>query len=167
MTREDQRVLKRIGLEAEIVYPPMILEQFPDKKEMAVSVNDEGLIDQLKKAMPDYKFYLKDLSCPITIHFEDTISNIISSICNGNWVISNTNIFGVEHIQGFQNIPELRKMLVHGVRKANKVSKLADESLISDYKNQVNPNTFYRKLRKIADKEINKYARFEQIEGTA
>jgi glycosyltransferase involved in cell wall biosynthesis len=167
LTKTDQKVLKRMGIEADIVYPPVSIGEIPGKKEIGISCNDEEVKDQLQKAMPDFKFYLKDLICPVTIHFEDSIQNIISSVCYKNIVITNMDVPGTIRVEGFSNIPELRKMLVHQIRRALKIPIEVDEALIADYKTQTSPKNFYRKLRKIADKEIMKYNRFQEMEGTA
>jgi glycosyltransferase involved in cell wall biosynthesis len=165
LSRMDQRVLKRMGLDAEVIYPPMRIKDAPEKKELSISCSDEEIKDQLTKAMPDFKFFMNDLSCPVTVHFEDSINNIIQSVCNKNIVISNTDIPGSIHVQGFSNIPELRKMIVHQIRKAIKIKDEPDPYIVADFKNQVNPSNFYKKLRKIADKEVTKYGRLQEMEG--
>jgi len=138
----------------------------PAERKEGISINNEAVMDQLKKAMPDMKFYLNDLSCPITVHFKDNFENVIRSVCTGNKVITNLDVKGTLRVQGFTNVPELRKMLVHLIRQAIR-RDMVDQELIKDYRIKTNPKNFYNRLRKIADKKIQKYARFQELEGNA
>lgn len=164
LTRNDQKVLSRIGVEAQIIYPPIRMAEVTEKKDKVISCNKPDLVDQLKKAMPDFEFAVNDLSCPITVHFEDDVERIIESVCNGNTVITNTDVPGVRLIQGFTNVPELRKMIVHQVRNSIRYIKDIEQDVINDYKTQTSHKNFLNKLRKIADKQIYKYGKLEDIE---
>jgi Mn-dependent DtxR family transcriptional regulator len=87
-------------------------------------------------------------------------------LCRGNYVIANQNYQGAYWIQGFTNVPELRKMLVHTIRRIQREKPKVDKEDIDFYRLRVNPDNFKRKLQKIADKEIKKYAKFEGVSET-
>ena len=161
-TRRDEALLKWIHLEPEQMYLPVKVDENADKM-VAISVSDFGLADQLKKAMPDQDIRINDVTCAVTVHFDDRITNITHSVCRGNHVITNQDIPGTHWIQGFENIPELRKMIVHTIRKINRQKPKMDKAEIDLCKAKVNPDNFKRKLNKIAEKEIKRYAKFEGI----
>lgn len=164
-TRQNEALLKWIHLEPEQVFLPVHVDENPDKM-VAISVNEYGLADQLKKAMPDQEIRINDLSCHITVHFDDRITNITHSLCRGNHVITNQDVYGANWVQGFTNIPELRKMIVHQIRRAIRSNQKPDKGVMDFYKVRVNPDNFKKKLQKIADKEIKKYAKFDGISET-
>jgi glycosyltransferase involved in cell wall biosynthesis len=164
-TKRDMDLLKWIHLEPDQVFLPVHVDENPDKM-VAISVNNYDLADQLKKAMPDQEIRVNDVSCSITVHFDDKPTNITHSLCRGNYVIANQNYQGAYWIQGFTNVPELRKMLVHTIRRIQREKPKVDKEDIDFYRLRVNPDNFKRKLQKIADKEIKKYAKFEGVSET-
>ena len=161
-TRRDAEVLRWLHLEPEETFLPVRIDESTDKM-VAISVSDYDLADQLKKAMPDQEIRVNDLSCEITVHFDDRVTNVTHSLCRGNQVISNQQYAGAYWIQGFTNVPELRKMLVHTIRKIQREKPKMDKADIDFYKVRVNPENFKKKLQKIAEKEIKRYARLEDI----
>ena len=117
--------------------------------------------------MPDKIFKLNDFNCKITIHFEDTIQNILKSICSGNHVLTNRPMPSVHFIDNFNNVPELRRMIVNTLRNIEIQNLQTNKEDIKEYLRKVEPVSFKRKLEKIAEKHISKYAKFEDIpEGT-
>ncbi len=162
ISKKDQEVLRRMHLDSEIVYPPA---KWDFKKEVSggISVNDEEIRFQLSKAMPDQIFKINDLNCSITVHFDDSMINILKSICMGNIVITEKFIPSTYHIQSYSNVPELRKMLVHTIRQVNVQKPEVNKEDLKEYRERATPNHFKRKLEKIMEKRINKYARLEDI----
>ncbi len=162
MNFRDKDLLRKIGLDAEVVYPAIDLPYVAAKKE-AISVNDTGVMDQLKKAMPDLEFLHNDLSCGISVHHEDHPENIIKSICAGNVVIATTPMAGINYIQGYTNVPELRKMLVHAIRRVRKDGDKAEQATVDSYRAKCNPKKMKDRLMKLAEKHIQKYGRLSDI----
>lgn len=163
-TRRDKMLLEWMHLEPEQVLLPVRIDNNPDKI-VGISVNDHDLADQIKKAMPDFEVRVNDLSCYITVHFDDRTTNITHSICRGNYVITNQDFPGTFKIEGFQNVPELRKMIVHTIRKIGREKPMVDKKDVDYYKVRTDVNNFKRKLEKIAEKEIKRYAKIEDIQG--
>ncbi len=163
MTNRDKDILRKMGVDSEVVYPPVDLSNGNGIKRVGISVNDQGLCEQLRKAMPDQAIYHNDLSCDITIHFEDDPQNIIKSICTGNKVISNNPMAGIYYVQAFTNVPELRKMLVHIIRKIRKDDEKPEQETMVSYRGKTNPMKFKEKLERLADKHIQKYGKLEEI----
>jgi hypothetical protein len=64
---------------------------------------------------------------------------------------------------GFTNVPELRKMIVHTLRKIRNEKPTPKQEDISYYRERVNPDYFKKKLERIAEKHISPYAKFEDI----
>jgi ATP-dependent Lon protease len=58
-------------------------------------------------------------------------------------------------------------MLVHTIRKIQREKPKMDKADIDFYKVRVNPENFKKKLQKIAEKEIKRYARLEDINTQA
>jgi hypothetical protein len=114
--------------------------------------------------MPDLTFKLNDMNCGITVHFQDSMQNLLKSVCMGNHVITEAYLPNTYQIQAFQNIPELRKMITHTIRQIRKSKPEISDTDLSEYRNQTNPAYFKRKLEKIAEKHISKYARLEDIQ---
>lgn len=164
-TVRDQETLLHMGINAEIRFLPSSNER-PEFKE-GVSVNDESIMDQLKKAMPDIKFHKNDLGCPITVHYEDRVDRVIKSLAMGNIVISNAYIKGVERIEGYTNVPELRKMLVHAIRRMIKSPPESDMELIESYRSKIKPRKYRDMLDKIAMSTVNKYGKILMNEANA
>ena len=150
-------------INSEIIYPPIKWEPKKDVSE-GISVNDLEIKYQLEKAMPDQIFKMNDLNCPITIHFDDSMINVLKSVCMGNIVITEKYIPATYYIQSYSNIPELRKMIVHSVREIQKNKPQVVEEDLNDYRERTTPNHFKRKLEKIMEKKISKYARLEDIQ---
>jgi hypothetical protein len=113
--------------------------------------------------MPDQEIVLNDITAQITVHFDDRITNITHSLARGNYVISNQNIPGAYFIQGFTNVPELRKMMVHTIRNIKRTNPEINPADAKEYRAKINPSHFKKRLQKIAEKEIKKYARLEDI----
>jgi len=166
LTEMEKKNLDRMRIEADVLYPPVKINDLGIKKD-AISINDPELQAQLTRAMPDQKILLNDLNCSITVHFEDKFSNVLESLCKGNEVITNAFLSGVHYIQGFTNVPELRKMLVHAIRKILKDTETIEQETINWYKQRTDPKAFQRKLEKIAEKPIQKYGRLEDITANA
>jgi len=162
MSRKDQAILKRMHIDAEIVYPPIKWEPKKDVIE-GISVNDSEIKFQLEKSMPDQTFKLNDLTCPITVHFDDSMVNVLRSICMGNMVITEKFLPSTYQIQSFSNVPELRRMILHTIRQIQKQSPQVNEEDLKDYRENTTPNHFKRKLEKIMEKKINKYAKLDDI----
>lgn len=160
--KQNEDVLKWLHLEPEQVLLPVKVDNNPDKK-VAISVSDYDLADQIKRAMPDQEICINDLSCAITVHFDDRVTNLTHSLCRGNYVIANQNYPGAYFVQGFTNVPELRKMIVHTIRKILREKPTVDKADIDYYRLKVNPDNFKKKLEKIAAKEIKKYAKLEDV----
>jgi hypothetical protein len=162
ISRKDQQVLDRMHIDSEIIFPPI---KWDFKKEVSegISVNDEEVRHQLSNAMPDQIFKVNDLTCPITVHFDDSMVNILRSICMGNIVITEKFIPSTYHIQSYSNVPELRKMIVHTIRQIQKQKPTVIEQDLNDYRERTTPNHFKRKLEKIMEKKISKYAKLEDI----
>ena len=165
MNKKHQDNLSRLGIEAEVVFPP--LKEVPKlpKQERSVSVSDEDILNQLKRAMPDIEFKLNDYSCSISVHFSDDITNTIKAVLSGCHVITNEYVPGVHHVEAFQTVPELRRILVHNIRQILRKNELPDESVISDYTEKTKASYFKKKLEKIAEKKVSKYARLMGLEA--
>lgn len=163
ISKKDQQVLKRMHIEAELIYPPI---RWDFKKEVSdgISVNDAELKYQLEKAMPDQIIKVNDLNCPITIHFDDSMINVLKSICMGNMVITEKFIPSTYHIQSYSNVPELRKMIVHTIRQIQKQKPEVNDEDLKEYRENTTPNHFKRKLEKIMEKKVSKYAKLEDIQ---
>lgn len=163
MNNRDKELLRKMGIEAEVIYPAMDLPSLNDIKKVSVSVNDLAIIDHLKKAMPDIEFFQNDLSCGISVHYQDSPENIIKSICAGNVVISTDPMAGVNFVQGFTNVPELRKMLVHAIRKIRKDGDKTNQQDIDSYRSKCNPKKMRDRLMKLSEMHIQKYGRLSDI----
>jgi glycosyltransferase involved in cell wall biosynthesis len=163
MNFRDQDLLRKMGLTAEIVYPAIELPDILPEKSSAISVNDPAVIDQLRKAMPDLEFRCNDVSCGISVHHEDHPENIVKMLCAGNVIISTTPMAGVNYVQGYTNVPELRKMLVHAIRKVRKDGDKAEQETVDSYRAKCNPKKMKERLMKIAEKHIQKYGRLSDI----
>lgn len=161
-TRRDEDVLKWLHLEPENQLLPVEVNDDSGKRE-AISVNDPDLADQLRRAMPDKEIVINDLTAQITVHFDDRITNITHSLCRGNYVVANQNLPGAYFTEGFTNVPELRKMIVHTIRNIQRTKPKISKTDIDYYRNKVNPEHFKKKLEKIAAKEIKKYAKLEEV----
>lgn len=161
-TRKSADILKWMHLDPEEMYLPVEVDGNKDKI-MAISVNDYGLADHLKKSMPDQEIRVNDLNCYITVHFDDRVTNVTHSLARGNHVISNQQYPYAYFIEGYTNVPELRKFMVHTIRRIIKTKPVMTNEEINHYKSRLNVQNFKRKLEKIAAKEINKYARLEDI----
>ncbi len=159
MNQKQQAILFRLGINADIVYPPISEFTSNFKVERSVSVNDSDIMDQLRRAMPDLEFKLNDPSCPIAVHFQDDIINTLKSIIFGCHVITNEYLPNIHFIEGFNNVPELRKMLVHTIRQILKKNEVPDPKIISDYFDKTRVSYFKRRLEKIAEKKVSKYAK--------
>lgn len=162
VTRQDASTLKWIHLDPEIVYPPALIDDTKETVE-GISVNDPEIIEQLQKAMPDQRFHLGNLDCEITVHFGDRPTNVLTSLAKGHQVICNQDLPGVNWYHGFENIPELRKQIVHIIRHIKRTAPETSKLDIVEYRNRLNPANFKKKLEKIAAKDIKKYARVEDI----
>lgn len=162
ISNNDSKILERLHLTPEVVLPPIKLENY-DTKLDTISVNDYGLLNEFKKAMPDMEFKHNDLSSKITIHFEDRIGEVLKSICYGNYVISNIYFPGTYFIQGFTNHAELRKMITHTIRTILKTKPGVNEEDVNYYKERIQSSYFKNKLEKIAEKKYSKYARLQDI----
>jgi len=162
ISRTDQQILDRMHINSELVYPPIRWESKKDPCE-GISVNNEEVKYQLQKAMPDQIFKINDLNCPITIHFDDSMINVLKSICMGNIVITEKYIPSTYYIESYSNVPELRKMIVRSIRQIQKHKPQIVQEDLNDYRERTTPNHFRRKLEKIMEKKINKYARLEDI----
>jgi len=158
---QDLSVLDKLRITGEIVYPPIVVGDILERKK-AISVNEPGLLEQLKKAMPDYEIVSNDLNCEITVHYGDRPDIVFKSILMGNHVISNTYYPGTYHVQGFTNVPELRRMVSHTIRsiKRNKVEPKKDD--IEYYRHRTTPAGFKTKLERISEKKVQKYGRLEE-----
>ncbi len=163
MNFRDQDLLRKMGVNAEIVYPAIEMPEILPEKSSAVSVNDPAVIDQLRKAMPDLGFRHNDISCGISVHHEDHPENIIKTLCAGNVIISTTPMAGVNYVQGYTNVPELRKMLVHAIRKVRKDGEKAEQETVDSYRAKCNPKKMKDRLMKLAEKHIQKYGRLSDI----
>jgi len=162
---KDQQILKRMHLESEVVYPPI---KYDLKKEISggISVNDMELKHHLERAMPDQIFKINDLNCSITIHFDDSMVNVLKSICMGNMVITEKYIPSTYQIQSYGNVPELRRMIVHTLRQILKQKPEVNQDDLNEYREKTTPNHFKRKIEKIMEKKIHKYAKLEDIQPT-
>ena len=161
---DDQKILTKMGLTPEIIYPPVKWKEISPKK-TSISVSDEGLIDQLRKAMPDQEFVFKDTDCFITIHLQDEVVNILESLCKGNYVITDRYFAGSYRMHGWHNIPELRRMVVHTIRQILKAKPELNKDDLAYYRDRVNPDHFKNRLERIAEKKISKYAKLADIES--
>ena len=161
-TKKDEEILRWIHLNPEQIFIPIKVDETSEKKQ-TISVNDYDLADQLRKSMPDQKVVMDDPTSKITVHFDDRITNIYQSLCRGNYVISNKYLPGSYFIQGFTNVPELRKMIIHTIRQILRTKPEIDEKDVNYYRDRINPSYFKNKLERIAEKEIKKYARLEEI----
>lgn len=162
-TSKDQMILKRMGVESDLLFPPIDLNGGPQEKKDAISVSEPELMSQLQKAMPDKTFLLNDLSCGITVHYADSAPNIFKSILHGNHVITNTYLTNVYHIQGFTNVPELRKMVVHTIRGIQKDNPSVNPESVKFYMNRTRPEAFKKRLERIANKPLRMTAKSEEI----
>jgi hypothetical protein len=162
MSQMHQKILERMYLTPEVVLPPVRLEN-ADTKIDSISINDNGLIDLMKRAMPDAEFRFNDLSCKITVHFEDRIPNVIKSLCYGNYVITNEFFPSTYHLEGYSNHAELRKMLTHTLRSIQNSKPEVDQKDVDSYREKVQSSYFKSKLEKIAEKKFSKYGRMEDI----
>lgn len=162
INKKSEDVLRWLHLEPEQHLLPVEINEDSGKRD-AISINDPDLADQLRRAMPDQEIVVNDVTCKITVHFDDRITNVTHSLCRGNHVISNYNMPGLYYVEGFTNVPELRKMLVHTIRKIQRYNTVVSKEDIDYYRSQVNVAHFKKRLEKIAAKEIKKYARLEEI----
>ena len=164
-TQRDQSTLLHMGINAEIRYLPSIIHGV-EKKE-GISINDSAMMDQLKKSMPDVQFHLNELGCPITVHYEDRSDRVLKSLALGNIVISNAFLKGVERVEGYTNVPELRKMLTHAIRRVKKNAPELDQELLDSYRSRINPKKYKEMLEKIANQNVNKYGKLLMSEANA
>jgi len=161
-SQNELNILNKIGLTSEIFYPPIPLNGVVEKKR-AISVNEPELMVQLSKSMPDQDFFLNDLSCDITVHYQDRPDKIFRSILNGNHVITNSYYPNVYHVQGFTNVPELRKMVCHTIRGIQKKGEKPSDDAINFYMPRTRPDAFRKKLERVANKHIQKLGKLEDI----
>lgn len=167
MTQKQQRDLIKLGLEPEIVYPPVFKDDMTEKLTDTISVNDHGILDQLVKAMPDITFKLNDPKCGMSIHFQDDVTNVLKSIISGNHVITDDYLQGTYRIEGFTNVPELRKMLVHTIRRLRRLNIPPDEKTIKEFTDKTRVSFFRNKLERIAEKKVEKYGKLIDLEARA
>lgn len=165
-TPVDLQKLDWIHVNAEVQFPPVQIPSNGGKKD-AISVNDIALAEQLRKAMPDQEIVVNDLGCRITVHFQDRVTNTLASLAKGNYVLTDHHFPGSNKIEGFTNVPELRRMIVHTIRNINRTRPEVAKDNIEYYTPRVDPLRFKQKLHKIAEKEIKKYARLEEIDQQA
>jgi len=161
-TEYDRQKLFQIGINADLIYPPSVLKRNIERTS-GISVNDIAIKDQLDKAMPDKQFYVNDLSCPMTIHYEDRHDRIYQSIANGNIVISNVPVHGASQIMGYTNVPELRKMLVHEIRRIDANGFEINQEIVEKTRAKISPKRYKSMLEKIAHKQISKYGKLESV----
>jgi len=164
MQQKQHSLLMRLGLNPEIIYPPIPERERPQLRDRTVSINDDGLVDQLKKAMPDIEIRLNDPTCSISVHFQDDISNTLEAVIRGQFVITNDYLPDTHRIEGFENIPELRKMLVHTIRRIIKANEDPDEIVIKRYRAKTKVEFFKGKLERIAEKKVSKYGKIMELQ---
>jgi hypothetical protein len=87
----------------------------------------------------------------------------------GCHTITNEYLPDVHHIEGFNNVPELRKMLVHTIRQILRKNELPNEETVKDYYEKTRVAYFKKKLEKISEKKPSKYAKLidTSVEGSA
>lgn len=163
-TPVDLKKLDWIHVSAEMCFPPVNFTSNGEKKQ-AISVNDPNLMQQLKLAMPDQEFFINDLGCRITVHFQDRATNVLASLARGNYVITDQHFAGSSKIENFGNVPELRRMIVHTIREINRIKPDIAKDNMDYYLPRISPERFKQKLQKIADKEIKKYAKLDEIDS--
>ena len=166
MNQKQQALLQKLGINADIVYPPVESNTAQINREI-ISVNDSDLLDQIQKAMPDLMIKLNDPSAFISIHFQDDIINAIRFLVNGSNVITNDYLPYTHNYEGFNNIPELRKLLVHEIRRLIKSEETVPEKAIAYYKARTSYKYFKNKLERIAEKKFSKYAKLNDLAGEA
>ena len=165
--KRDQQILdemfKGTNINVKNVYPPT---EPPRKGKLqdTVYISDRELLEQINKAMPDINLTnTKDDGIPrISVHFQDKPANIIRAAAEGSYVIS-------EHLLPYtgelicDNIPSIRKQIVHTIRKLNKEGVEKDKATIKYYTGQT---YFKQKIEKYRQIPIRTRGRLMDIMDT-
>jgi len=146
--RENQileEIFKGNDLKIKTVYPPI---ESPRKGSLTetVFINDRELCEQIAQAMPDILLSTtRDDGIPrISIHLQDKAGNVIRAAAEGSYVIS-------EHLLPYtgelicDNVPNIRRQIVHTIRKLNKEGIDKDRQAMKYYLAQ---SYFKQKIKK-------------------
>lgn len=161
--REHQilgEIFKTNDIKLKNVYPPIESPRKGDLMEK-VYINDPELYLQIQLAMPDVWISNKnDDGIPrISVHFQDKAANVIHSAAEGSYVIS-------EHLLPYtgelicDNVPNMRRQIVHTIRKLNNDGVEKDKEAMKYYQGQ---SYFKQKIRKYEQTQIRSKGRLMDI----